>query len=626
MNQIFNITQDDLDAAVKTAMDVAAPVSAFPVTAAGLDRNGQQWSDYEDRWIVWLRERGYKVPQIAAIIGRSQPTTYNRLRIVGATKFSRQVWDAAEWARALDLLRVQGLSVAEVALKLGRNEVQIWSKLKYENVSLGRVRRWSDADSRALRETLEAGGDLEQLGAKLDRDQAYLRHHARAAGLGDLLPRIIRTKVLCQVEPEHEIKPDNQAGQGVVTPARPRPNLFWTKDRKREIGDEILRLGYASDTLADIAKRFGTTAEQVRLFGRDQKLIPLQRVAKGLTPDNQAKAKELADQGLLITAAANQLSCDVRTLKAFAAAHGFEFKAYVRDRSDRARMASVPRVAAPKPVKAQEAAKARVHKNPVAKAPAVKLVALPRIAGSVRETVPGVGRIQTQKVQVPVLAATRTRQVLAAGSSAVRAPAPVVAPATNSKAGTAEQALREAVTRFEAGRAARAGIETLKVETPAQKPPVTLVKAPASKASKSSGSKSCGSNFQGIGHAAFNRHVRNAPRSAANKGAVLLTPHQQALNLRDSNADAITRFLAQKGVTRAGAGDPVEAMVREIRARGYSVISQDAGYLINARIVIADRKALWDFAQARNIGVGITMPAEEKSGVKKNVENEELVA
>jgi hypothetical protein len=76
---------------------------------------------------------------------------------------------------------------------------------------------------------------------------------------------------------------------------------------------------------------------------------------------------------------------------------------------------------------------------------------------------------------------------------------------------------------------------------------------------------------------------------------------EEALALSRAASDAVARFLLERGATPVDAQDPVEATVTAIRARGYSVVRSEDGWLIDSRIVVAGAADLVAFAEARSI-------------------------
>lgn len=87
-------------------------------------------------------------------------------------------------------------------------------------------------------------------------------------------------------------------------------------------------------------------------------------------------------------------------------------------------------------------------------------------------------------------------------------------------------------------------------------------------------------------------------------GSRIMTP----LPEMDMSA-AVSRFLAEKGVTRAEALDPVGYLVTGLRRRGYSVVGEAGGWVIDGRVAVADQQQLADFARMRGVEVNAALLA-----------------
>jgi hypothetical protein len=103
------------------------------------------------------------------------------------------------------------------------------------------------------------------------------------------------------------------------------------------------------------------------------------------------------------------------------------------------------------------------------------------------------------------------------------------------------------------------------------------------------------------GKRSFNSFVRSSGKDGG---------RDAALALRANTADAVAQFLAKRGATKATV-DPVEATIAAIRGRGYSLIRQGDGFVVDGRHHLADDAALFAFAEIRGLQTPPAMQAAE---------------
>jgi len=98
--------------------------------------------------------------------------------------------------------------------------------------------------------------------------------------------------------------------------------------------------------------------------------------------------------------------------------------------------------------------------------------------------------------------------------------------------------------------------------------------------------------------------VRRDPSRVPAQGRTKATSRADAMDLAQAAQTAIEQFIAQRGVTR-GEVCSVQALVTRLQARGYIVVGEGDGWIIDQRHRVAGIKELEAFAAAR----GITLDA-----------------
>lgn len=89
-----------------------------------------------------------------------------------------------------------------------------------------------------------------------------------------------------------------------------------------------------------------------------------------------------------------------------------------------------------------------------------------------------------------------------------------------------------------------------------------------------------------------------------------LATREDALSVRSSAADAIARFMAERGVTRVQL-DPTEAAVTGLRRKGYTVVRDGDAFVVDGRHRLATCAALREFAERRAVEIPSFLQAAE---------------
>ena len=85
---------------------------------------------------------------------------------------------------------------------------------------------------------------------------------------------------------------------------------------------------------------------------------------------------------------------------------------------------------------------------------------------------------------------------------------------------------------------------------------------------------------------------------------------EDALTVRASSADAIARFMAERGVTRVQL-DPTEAAVTGLRRKGYTVLRDGDAFIVDGRHKLATCAARREFASRRAVEIPPFLQAAE---------------
>lgn len=159
------------------------------------------------------------------------------------------------------------------------------------------------------------------------------------------------------------------------------------------------------------------------------------------------------------------------------------------------------------------------------------------------------------------------------------------------EAAAAEERRRRAVERAEAKRLAAAAAAAEKRE---------LVELEARRAHALAVAEGRGGNVVG----AMVRRVAAAPKPKR------IATREDALSVRTSAAEAIARFMAERGVTRVQL-DPTEAAITGLRLKGYSVVRDGNDFVVDGRHRLATCDELKDFAERRAVEIPSFLQAAE---------------
>lgn len=99
-------------------------------------------------------------------------------------------------------------------------------------------------------------------------------------------------------------------------------------------------------------------------------------------------------------------------------------------------------------------------------------------------------------------------------------------------------------------------------------------------------------------------------RRVVPKRSAKVTTREDALSVRNSAADAIARFLAERGATRVVL-DPVEEAVTGLRRKGYAMTRDGDAWVVDGRHRLAGFAELRDFAARRGVDVSAFLQAAE---------------
>lgn len=99
-------------------------------------------------------------------------------------------------------------------------------------------------------------------------------------------------------------------------------------------------------------------------------------------------------------------------------------------------------------------------------------------------------------------------------------------------------------------------------------------------------------------------------RRVVPKRSAKVTTREDAISVRNSAADAIARFLAERGATRVVL-DPVEEAVTGLRRKGYAMTRDGDAWVVDGRHRLAGFAELRDFAARRGVDVSAFLQAAE---------------
>lgn len=100
------------------------------------------------------------------------------------------------------------------------------------------------------------------------------------------------------------------------------------------------------------------------------------------------------------------------------------------------------------------------------------------------------------------------------------------------------------------------------------------------------------------------KSVRKDPARIAAQAKAKATNRADAVDLAQAAQAAIERFIAERGVTRTEANG-TQTLISRLQARGYIVVRDDNGWMIDQRHHVESEAALAAFAEARGISLNI---------------------
>lgn len=521
--------------------------------------HGANWTPELDAEIVRLRrDERLTTPAIAARIDRTVGAVYARFRNIDALIMDRREWSVDETARLVELVAAGEVTIRAIGEELGRNENSVRWKLDHLGIKPNRRSDWTPEQLACLRDAIARDPKIGNaaLAQIVGRSETSI-----AAKVSDLGLRPSRGWTDEQVA---QLRAARSLDAAVLAIGRDRgailakayaleirfpdaKDMAWTAEANDRLRVLIAERGQGANAFASIAADFGRTARAIQVQARKLGLVEQKRRRRALDAAGREEIVNAAKSGMPITVAINALGRDVRILRKVAEEEGIAFKAAVRTTVAKAKPRRVQKAT---PLPPSVYAKPAV---PVRSAAEVK-AELVRLAAA--STVP-VKRIES----VPPKAALKV---------AAKSQEPRVRPVA------AKVVARAHVAPVAVARPAAPAVEIERVAAPARPP-------------------------TGAGKRSFNTFVRASGKDGG---------RDAALALRANTADAVARFLAERGATKAVA-DPIDETIAAIRGRGYSLVRQDAGFVIDGRHRLADDAALFAFAEARGLRTPPTMQAAE---------------
>ena len=520
--------------------------------------HGAKWTPDLDAEIVRLRrDEGLTAAAIAARIDRKVGAVFARFRNIDALIMDRREWNADDVARLVELVADESRTIRAIADVLGRNENSVRWKLEHLGIKPNRRQDWTSEQITLLRNAFARDPKIGNgvLASIVGRSDASV-----ASKVSDLNLRPARNWTAEEVA---QLRGARSLDDAVATIGRERgavlakvyaldirfpdtKDMAWTDEAKAQLRTLIEERGQGANAFASIAVELGRTARAIMVQARKLDLVQRKRRRRPLDAAGREEIVNAAKSGMPITVAIKALGRDVRILRKIAEEEGVTFQAAVR--------AALPKVDRPRPVKLAAIPAVRPHVTyakpvvPVRSAREVK-AALVRLAA---ESTVAVTRIEPAEPKTVQERCTPPR-TLAAVKAVVAPLAPPMAVAPKP-------------------------VAVVAIATPAR--PAVPAKA---------------------GKRSFNTFVRSSGKDGG---------RDAALALRADTADAVARFLAQRGATKA-AVDPVEATIAAIRGRGYSLIRQENGFVVDNRHHLADDAALFAFAEVRGLRAPPAMQAAE---------------
>lgn len=527
--------------------------------------HGAKWTPDLDAEIVRLRrDEGLTAAAIAARIDRKVGAVFARFRNIDALIMDRREWNADDVARLVELVADENKTIRAIADDLGRNENSVRWKLEHLGIKPNRRQDWTPGQITLLRDAFARDPKIgnSALASIVGRSEASV-----ASKVSDLNLRPARNWTVDEVA---QLRAARSLDEAVATIGRERgavlakvyaldirfpdaKDMAWTEEAKAQLRTLIAERGQGSNAFASIAVELGRTARAILVQARKLDLVQRKRRRRPLDAAGREEIVNAAKSGMPITVAIKALGRDVRVLRKISEEEGVTFQVAVRAASPKAERLRPAKAATPgvKPHVTYARPAIPIRSAREVKAELVRLAA---------ESTVAVKRIEP--------ATPKAVQKLAAKPSQARCATPA-APA-----------------------AVKAVVAPVAPPMPVAPKPVSVV-ALAAPARPSVPAKA--------GKRSFNTFVRASGKDGG---------RDAALALRADTADAVARFLTQRGATKATV-DPVEATIAAIRGRGYSLIRQDKGFVVDNRHHLADDAALFAFAEVRGLRTPPAMQAAE---------------
>lgn len=523
--------------------------------------HGAVWTPEIDAEIVRLRrDERLTTPAIAARVNRTVGAVYARFRNIDALIMDRREWSADETARLVELIAAGDITIRAIGEELGRNENSVRWKLDHLGIKPNRRQDWTPEQLACLRDAVARDPKIGNaaLAALVGRSETSVS--AKVVELG------LRPARGWTVEQIAKLRAARSLDEAVATIGRDRgavlakayaleirfpdaKDMAWTAEANDRLRALIAARGEGANAFASIAADFGRTARAIQVQARKLGLVEKKRRRRPLDASGRAEIVNAAKSGMPITVAIKALGRDVRILRKVAEEEGVAFKAAVR--------VSVAK-AAPQRVRKPVPQPPIVYAKPAAPARSAAEVKAELVRIAAASTVP-VKRIESAPPKAALKAAAKPQEPRVRPVAAKVVARAHVAPVGSPQPATPPAALERVI---------------------APTPPAGAAVA---------------------GKRSFNTFVRSSGKDGG---------RDAALALRANTADAVARFLAERGATKAVA-DPVDETIAAIRSRGYSLVRQDAAFVIDGRHHLADDAALFAFAEARGLRTPTTMQAAE---------------
>lgn len=528
--------------------------------------HGAKWTPELDAEIIRLRrEKRLTAAAIAPLVDRKVGAVFARFRNLDALVMDRREWTADDVARLVELVGDEEKTIRAIADELGRNENSVRWKLDHLGIKPNRRQDWTPEQITLLRDAFArdpkvSNADLAKI---VGRPETSV-----AAKVSDLNLRPARNWTAEEIA---KLRAARSLDDAVQTIGRERgavlakvyaleirfpdaKDMAWTEEANARLRELIEERGHGDNALATIADEIGRTVRAIKVQARKLDLIERKRRRRPLDAAGRAEIVNAAKSGMLITVAIKALGRDVRILRKIAEEEGVAFKAAVRTappKMERHRPAKPAPPPAVKPYLAYAKPAVPVRSAREVKAELVRLAAESTVA--VTRIEPAEQKTVQKRAAKPVQAHCTPPRAPAAVKVAIAPVAPPVPVAAKP-------------------------VSVVAVIEPAR--PAFPAKA---------------------GKRTFNTFVRSSGKDGG---------RDAALALRADTADAVARFLAQRGATKASV-DPVDATIAAIRGRGYSLIRQDQGFVVDNRHHLADDAALFAFAEVRGLRAPPAMQAAE---------------